>query len=394
MAESDYYIQDDVDIEGQKLEAAKGLYKLGDYKGALRLYLDMLNSEYTYTLCYEIGRCYYKLDDIANAELYFVRSTTLEDYKNPSYTYLGNIFYKRNNLSKAIENWIIAHSYKPEDENICINLATTYFSKNMRLYAIYFYKKYLKYAKDKNSASYHEIKKIIEDYTNIGQDFFKKALNAVSANDNETAIKALEYAVNNMPFNFDINNLLGKLYFEQKKYSESIKYLLKAYCLDSKSSDILKKLSSVMVLSGDTFGSYCCMKRLLQLSIGNQKEYLNIIKTTNNLRSQLNNESIQKHLEIAKKYYEDNHYHMALFEFENCILADNNLSYEYDNIIQRIKMFLYPETRIIKNCFEKGMFYYSGQDYAKANKYFTKIMTLSDKTSSDYKMAKSRIVHA
>ena len=69
---SDYYIKDNADIEGQKLNAAKGLYQGGDYRGALRLYLDMLNSDYTYKLCYEIGRCYYKLNDFDNAEQYFI----------------------------------------------------------------------------------------------------------------------------------------------------------------------------------------------------------------------------------------------------------------------------------------------------------------------------------
>ena len=95
MASSDYYIQDNADIESQKSEAAKALYQAGDYSGSLRLYLDLLNSEYTYKICYEIGRCYYKMDDIENAELYFTRSISLESFKNPSYLYLGNIFYKK-----------------------------------------------------------------------------------------------------------------------------------------------------------------------------------------------------------------------------------------------------------------------------------------------------------
>ena len=42
MANSDYYIEDNTDIEDKKLEAAKGLYQSGNYKGALKLYLDLL----------------------------------------------------------------------------------------------------------------------------------------------------------------------------------------------------------------------------------------------------------------------------------------------------------------------------------------------------------------
>ena len=48
MATSDYYVQDNADIETKKLDAAKGLYQSGDYQGALRLYLDLLTSSTSY----------------------------------------------------------------------------------------------------------------------------------------------------------------------------------------------------------------------------------------------------------------------------------------------------------------------------------------------------------
>ena len=74
MASSEYYIQDNENIEMQKLEAARGLYQSGDYTNSLRIYLDVLNSSYSYKLCYEVGRCYYKLDNMNDAETYFQRS--------------------------------------------------------------------------------------------------------------------------------------------------------------------------------------------------------------------------------------------------------------------------------------------------------------------------------
>ena len=103
MATSDYYIQDSSDIEEKKLEAAKGLYQSGSYQAALKLYLDMINMSVSYKLYYEIGRCYYKLWDLVNAELYFSRSVELEFYKNPSYVFLGNICFKQQNIKKAID---------------------------------------------------------------------------------------------------------------------------------------------------------------------------------------------------------------------------------------------------------------------------------------------------
>ena len=79
MTRSDYYILDNSDIEEQKLEVARDLYKSGNYEGALKLYLDMINTSYSYKLYYEIGRCYYKLNDLDNAELHFLHSIALEN---------------------------------------------------------------------------------------------------------------------------------------------------------------------------------------------------------------------------------------------------------------------------------------------------------------------------
>ena len=351
MASSDYYIKDNEDIETQKLDAAKSLYQAGDYNGSLKLYLDLLNSEYGYKLCYEIGRCYYRLNDIANAELYFNRSISIEENKNPSYLYLGNIVYKRQEIKQAIEYWINAYSYKPDDESVCLNLATSYFSRDMKLYAIHFYEKYLKYAKDKTTDYYKEIKKSLEEFYNIGNNFYKKALRAVSMNDNETAIQALDYAVKNSPSNFDINNLLGKLYYQKKDYAKAVIYLEQALCLDSKSIDILKILSSALIYLGNYTGSYCCLKRMIPLVISRQKDYYDIITTINELESGFGDDKVRKHLDLAEQYYSENDYYMALFEYENCIILDNTLAKKYNEIIQKLKLFINPEDKIIKTCF-------------------------------------------
>ena len=353
----------------------------------------VLNSSYSYKLCYEVGRCYYKLDDMENAESYFLRSISLEEYKNPSYLYLGNIYYKKQELSNAIENWITSYSYKPDDESVCLNLATSYFSKDMKFYSVYFYNKYLKYAKDKTSAHYKEIKQGMDEFSQIGDNFYKKALRAISMNDTDTAIQALAYAVVNFPTNFDINNLLGKLYYEKKDYANALIYLQQAFCLDSKSMDILKRLSSVMVHLEDITGAYCCLKRMLPLVLSRQKDYYDIIRTTRDLEAGFNDNSTDKHLELANKYYAENNYYLALFEYENCVILNGRLNDKYDALIQKIKSFINPETRIIKTCFEKGALYHSEGDYSRSNKYFTKIMTLADENSSEYKLAKSRVVN-
>lgn len=393
MATSDYYIQDNSNIEDKKLEAAKGLYQSGNYSGALKLYLDMINTSYSYKLYYEIGRCYYKLSDYEKAEVHFSRSVSLESYKNPSYVFLGNIYFKWQETSKAIENWSIAFSYKPDDESVCLNLATSYFSKDMRFQAIYFYEKYLKYAKDKTASYYLDIKNSISGFVNIGTDFYQKAKKALSLNDKETAIQCMEYSVKNYPMNFDTNFLLGRLYFEDKKYVQAMIYLKQAYCLDSKSLDVLECLSSVLLEMGDFTGAYCCLKRILPLVINNQKEYLGIIKSLKQLEDSFDEMSYKGHEELGNSYYAENNYQFAIFEYENCIIINGKMSDRLDSKIQKMRSFLNPEQRIIRTCFEKGLTYHSTGDFRTSNKYFSKIMTLADESSSDYRYAKARMVN-
>ncbi len=393
MLNSEYYIQDNSDIEETKLEAAKGLYRVGNYAGALKLYLDMIKTSYSYKLYYEIGRCYYKLNNLNEAEIYFSRSIELEQYKNPSYVFLGNIYFKKQETQKAMENWVTAFSFKPDDESVCLNLATTYFSKEMKFQSIFFYEKYLKYAKDKTSAYYLEIKKSIEDFKKASNDFYQKALKAIAIDDKQTAIQALSYATKNYPLNFDSNLLLGKLYYEEKNYLHALIYFKQAFCLDNKSLDVLQKLSNAMIKVGDFTGAYCCFKRMLPLVMNNQKEYLEILKTIKPLEDSFDKLSYQGHLEWADNYYNDNNYHFALFEYENCLIVDGNLTGKLSDKVYKIKSFINPEDRIIKACFEIGGSHFSNKNFRESNKYFTKIMTLSNENSSDYKFAKSRIIN-
>lgn len=393
MANSDYYIQDNSDIEDKKLEAARELYRTGNFSSALKLYLDMVNTSVSYKLYYEIGRCYYKLNDTDEAERYFLQSISLESYKNPSFVFLGNIFYKKQNIQKAIENWVTAYSIKPDDESVCLNLASAYLSKDMKFQSVFYYKKYLKYARDKNSAYYLEIKKTIENFEKLSREFYQKAQRAISMKDNATAMQALESAVKTYPLSFDVNLLLGKLYFSKGEYLKSLMYFKQAYCLDNKSLDVLQRLSTTMINIGDFTSAYCCLKRMLPLVMSNQKEYLEILKTIKQLEDSFDGLSFEGHNDWADKYYEDNNYQFALFEYENCLIIDGSLSKRLGEVVDKLKSFLNPEERIIKLCFEKGGSAYSNGDYRQSNKYFSKIMTLSGIDSPDYRFAKSRIIN-
>ena len=392
MVSSDYYIVDNSDLENKRLEAAKNHYSKGDYSSALRLYLDMLNMSTSFKLYYEIGRCYYKLNDLLPAEEYFKKSISLESFKNPSYLYLGNIFYKREDLKNAIENWVSAYAYKPDDEAVCLNLATSYFSKNMKFQSVFYYEKYIKYAKDRGQ-SYSAIKNSINRCNEIGKEFMQKAQRAISVRNYSEAIEYLTFAVKNMPVSFDINLALGKAYLEENDNMHAMIFLKQALCLDNKSLDVLQKLASVFINLGDYTAAYCTMRRLLPLVIHNQSEYLRTLQVIKDLNSSFDDLSYQGHKEWADRYYDDNNYHMALLEYENCVILKDELHSELGDKIDRIKSFINPETRIIKTCLEKGEALYNEGDFKTSNKYYSKAMLLSNENSSEYRLAKSRVVN-
>ena len=392
MASSDYYIIDNSDIENKKLEAAKNHYSKGDYSSALKLYLTMLNTSISYKLYYEIGRCYYKLNDLLAAEEYFKKSIGLESLKNQSYLYLGNIYYKREDIKNAIENWASAYAYKPDDESVCLNLATSYFSKKMNFQSVFYYKKYLKYAKDRGRA-YFAIKNTIDNYSQQSSELMQKAQRAITSKNNKQAIEYLDLAVKIMPVNFDTNLLLGKLYLEENDNMHAMIYLKRALALDSKSLDVLQKLSSVFINLGDYTAAYCSMRRLLPLVIHNQQEYLKTLQLVKDLDSSFDELSYQGHKEWAEKYYDDNNYHMALMEYENCAILKEHIQTDVEKRLEKLKSFLYPEERIIKACIEKGSELYTDGDYKNSNKYFTKVMLFTNENSAEYKYAKARMVN-
>ena len=392
MVSSDYYIADNSNMDEKRREAAANHYSKGNYSAALKLYLDMLNTSMSYKLYYEIGRCYYKLNDFLPSEEYFKKSVALESLKNPSYLYLGNIYFKREDLTNAIENWIKAYAYKPDDEAVCLNLATSYFTKGMKFQSVFYYEKYLKYAKNKGT-SYLSIKNSIDKTKETSKEFLQKARNAISGKNSKATVEYLTFAEQNYPANFDVNYLLGKTYLQEGMSKNALKYLLQAFCIDNKSLDVLQNIASAYININDYASAYCTMRRLLPLILHNQSAYLKTIQSIKALGDNFDDISYQTHREIAEDLYNKNNYHLALYEYENCAILKEEVDDEVRNKIERLKTFIYPEARVIRICMEKGGHYYSNEDFRNSNKYFSRVMLLANEASSEYKLAKSRIVN-
>lgn len=390
MGSSDYYIADNSDMENKKLEAARNHYMSGDYQAALKLYLSLVNTNISYKLYHRIAKCYYKMGDIKNAEENFQKSISMERGENPSYIYLGNIAYKKEDLRRAIYNWACAFAYKPEDENVCLNLATSYFSCGMKFQSIFYYEKYLKYAQNKTNA-YSAVKKSIDEYSKIGNEFLQKAKFSISRKDNKTAIEFLTFAYKNMPTNYDINFMLGTAYLAENDNMHAMIYLKQAYCINKNSLEVLQMLTSVFINLGDYTAAYCAMRRILPLVINDQEEYLNTMKVIKELNSTFDEHSYIGHKEWGDNYFRENNFHFALFEYENCILLNEGMQEELSDKISRLQMFINPEQNLVKSNMEKASALYKNGETKEANKYFSKVMLFAEPESSEYKTAKSRL---
>ena len=133
---------------------------------------------------------------------------------------------------------------------------------------------------------------------------------------------------------------------------------------------------------------------LLPLVINNQQEYLKNMQIIKELDSSFDELSFQGHLEWGDRYYEENNYHLALFEYENCSIMKETMQEELSEKIEKLRSFINPETRIIRTSIDKGNKLFEKSDFKNSNKYFSKVMRLSKEDSPEYRLAKSKITNA
>jgi tetratricopeptide (TPR) repeat protein len=248
----------------------------------------------------------------------------------------------------------------------------------------------LKYATNKDT-KYLAVKQSLSEYSKIGSEFLQKAKFSISRKDYKTAIEFLTFAYKNAPTNYDINLLLGTAYLAENDNMHAMIYLKQAYCINSRSVEVLQMLTAVLINLGDYTAAYCVMRRILPLVINDQQEYLKTNKIIQELNSTFDEHSYIGHKEWGDNYFRENNFHFALFEYINCTLLKEEMKEELSEKIEKIKLFINPEPQLIKTNLEKGEKLYRTGDFSSANKYFTKVMQFSEPESSEYKLAKARV---
>ena len=194
-----------------------------------------------------------------------------------------------------------------------------------------------------------------------------------------------------MPTNYEINLLLGTVYLAINDNMHAMIYLKQAFCISNRSVEVLQMLTSIFINLGDYTSAFCTLKRILPLVINNQQEYFGTLKVIKELNLTFDEQSYVGHKEWGDTYYNENNYHFALFEYENCALLSPKMEEELAQKIEKIKLFINPERKIISKNMELGNQLYKEGKNQEANKYYTKVIQFSEPDSTEHRLAKTRV---
>ena len=389
MGEAYYLNDDEAGIEESAVIAAQKNFAAGNYENALKIYNDLLTMSTDSKLYFETAMCYYKLKRDDEAIVHYKKSLSL-GLKSPLvYSYLGNIYYRRNDLTNAIQYWHLSRYRGPEDEAVCLNLAIAYYSKKMYFEAITYYENYLKYATDRTSKTYKDINSNMNNYFTQANDFNIKGEKAEFAGDIASARTYYLSAVKKYPIMFGPNFNLGKLYFEAGNYENALVFLKQAYKINKDNKQLLLMIGDCYEEMKEYSYAYCFYKRYLNKSIANQGDYLTGSKRLSKASVMITDEMRENHAKKAEEYKNNSDFYGALEEYENCVLLNSNDEIKYVDLINDMKLHIDPETPLIKTYLEKGADMKKQNNYKESNKYYTKVMKLSNPQSQEYRLAKS-----
>lgn len=389
-----YRVEDNSDIEESIVNAAKKHYKDGKYDMAIQLYSGLLKMGASSKLYLDTGLCYYKKGDFTSAIDYLSHAISLDTSNSIAYSYLGNCYFRKLDAQKAIENWMIARSISPKDEFVCLNLAIAYFAKNMMYESILYYEKYLKYAQNKDTVQYKSIQKNVNELFRVANDYYTNAQQIRGRGESLLAEKNYLNAIKKYPIISEYNLALADLYYAAKMYIQAIpfyEYALRDYSGEHK--DTILRIAECFEKVNDYRMAYCFYTKYLKFSMSSQEEYLQTIKIVASLKRQLDSSATDITLELAKKYYENNEYFKALIEYENYLILNPDMKYEYESKVQQLKTFTNPESVVTKKYLERGRDLLQKGEVKGANKYFTEVMHLSNPKSNEYKLAKSKLTN-
>jgi len=239
--------------------AAKAFYFNNNYQNTILYYSQLPDSAFTYDDFISAGKSaqYLKRDSLA--VIYLVKAVKTDSTKNDLTMDLGNLYYTTNNFEKA-------RKYYAEK-----------IAKDAAFEPAY---RFLGFAslqlKDYNSVK-ENLKKAVALNDTVIASYFWLAQAYRSMDSTNKAISAFQDVLTHIDARpgydeeaAESNSYLGQEFFEQKKYGQSINYLIKALKYKPTNVNFVLMLASAYHSSGDTDNAIKYYKKVLSLDPKNE----------------------------------------------------------------------------------------------------------------------------
>lgn len=390
---SAHIITNNEDTQGDLAQVAKKLYDEGNYSQALKIYTDMLLYTSDSDIYVKMGNCFEKLEKSQTAIEYWNKAIDIDPMNSNAFINLGNFYYKKNKIETAIGYWLASLVSMPEEPTANLNLAVAYTLKKMNLEAFVYYEKYLKYAQDKSNEKYLQIKQKVERNKKLANDYLKLGVQYQTIKDGLSALKCYKRAVGYCPTFSKIHLNLGALYYTDKNYDEAIKHWTHAFYLDPHYTKILSNLALSYDILQQYDYAFCFYTRYGNLVMNNLNEYNKVLSRCQKIKPVLNANPylVSRHLDYAKEAFANCDYHKALAEFVNYIILKPREQENYGDLIKKIETYLNPEKTIIASCQKIGREMLEARNFEEAQKYYARILVLSQSGSLEYTDAKRKL---
>lgn len=387
-----YHVQDNSDVEGSAISAAKKNYAQGNYNEALKLLLDALTTNTNPDTYVDIGSCYYMLGNYQDAIDYWNKAINIDPKNSKAYSNIGNLHYKTGQTEKAISFWLAALISTPEDGNTSLNLAIAFNEKDMRFESIKYFEKYIKYATDKHSNDYNNVRVKIQHCYNVANQYLELGVKLQTENDDKKAAACYFKALANYPNLSKANLNLGSIFFSDKNLDLAIKYWKTASHIDPNYDKIYSNIAISYDLKKQFDYAYCYYYRYMNYVISNKEEYDKVNRRLLKIKPYLNThaELIPLHLKKAEEHLSKSEIYDAIDEFKNYSLLNPDEKQKYKDIIEKLEYYINPETSIIANCFDKGNKLINEGKYSEAKPYFARIMKLSSPKLLEFSKARAK----
>lgn len=389
---SEYHVQDNSDVEGSVITAAKDNYAKGNYQDALKLLLGHAHLNSDSDLYVDIGNCYYMMGNQKEASDYWQRAIEFNPKNATAYANLGKLYYKNKQVEKAISLWLVALISKPEDGSTCLNLAIAFNEKSMRFESIKYFEKYLKYSDDRSSTEYLQVKQKLQRCLDVANQYLAFGVKFQSEGDDKKAAPCYFKSLANYPNLSKTNLNLGSIFFSDKNLELAIKYWKAAEHIDPKYDKIYSNLAISYDMMKQFDYAYCYYHQYMNFVIGDKDEYDKANRRLLKLKPYLNDhpELAETHLDKAKEHLANNQIYDAIDEFTNYSILNPAENHKYKEIIKKLESYINPELDIIANCFEIGNKLILEGRYAEAKPYFHRIMKLSSPQYLEFTKARAK----